>query len=349
LRGTEYNERPHAITAGGEWIVANRHRDGAAIPVAYSVGKETGRELDLAEGVNNSVVKYQDDAVILAHETSTTPTRLLIYDLTTDEIEVLVDTQTEAIDDLELVKAEQITYESVDDFEVNAILYRADQTPSPAVVYIHGGPTTAEYRDFDPFAQFLVNEGYTVLEPNYRGSTDQDRTFEEAIRGDVGGGEVEDIAEGGRWLANQTWIDANRIAALGHSHGAYNASMLAVRFSELWQLVCVENGIFEYNTKEANPYARRRIFTDLELESSGEFVRERSAMERVDEIECPICLIYGEDDNVEGAQNFAEALKEKGWTKGEEFRFEIIKDEGHVIDDKEFLWNYITMIFSEYV
>lgn len=345
----EYDERSPVITENGAEVLVQRRQEGVDVPIVYPTSGGSGRKLDLANGVLNTAIRYQEDVMVLDHETSTSPGRLLTYDLATDETETLVDTRTEKFDDFDLVDAEHVTYESTDGTSVNAILYQADCTPSPAVVYIHGGPTTAECRDFDPFAQFLVNEGYTVLEPNYRGSTDQDQTFEEMIRGDVGGGEVDDVAEAGRWLADQSWIDEDRMAALGHSHGGYNASMLAVRFSELWQLVCIKNGYLAFSADGANPYTRRRLVADPERESSEEFKRERSAIARVDEIECPICLLYGEQDNVEQAREFAEELKARGWIEGEEYRLEILEGEGHVIDDKERLWNLVADILDEYV
>lgn len=345
----EYNERPQMITADGETIVAARQRDGAKVPVVYSVNEGTGQELNLDEGVLNSAIRYQEDEVILAHETSTTPARLLTYNLVTDETEALIDTRTEALSELDLAASKQVTYESTDGLAVNAILYRTGKSLSPAVVYVHGGPTSAEHRDFDSFAQFLVNNDYTVLQPNYRGSTDQDRAFEEAIRGDVGGGEVEDVAEGGRWLADQPWIDEDQMAAMGHSHGAYNASMVAARFSDLWQLVCIKNGYLEHGVENPNPYARRRMIADRERESKEEFLRERSAIKRADEIECPVCLIYGGDDHVEAAERLVDALEERDWTEGKEFRFEIIEGEGHVIQDKERLWTLIAENLEEYM
>lgn len=361
------NERPRAVIEGWSQLLVSRRRGGVDVPVVYSEDGEFERELALPDGVLNAAIGYAANELLLHHESSTNPGRLLAYDLETDDWSVLVDTWsdtpggTDGSDDaneqpgartrdgFELVGSEHVTYESTDGTSVNAILYRAERTPAPAVVYIHGGPTSAERRDFDPFAQYLVNEGYTVLKPNYRGSTDQDRSFEEAIRGDVGGGEVDDVAAGGCWLADQSWIDADRIAALGHSHGGYNASMLAVRFSEPWGVVCIKNGYLAFSAEDANPYARRRMVADPERERSEAFKRERSAIERVDEIDCPVCLLYGDQDHlIEEAREFAELLEDHGWSEGTEYRFEVFEGEGHVIRDTERLWNVVAEVLDEY-
>jgi dipeptidyl aminopeptidase/acylaminoacyl peptidase len=352
----DYNEYPLTVLPGGDRLVTTQWGNGRSRAVVYSIdAPDAGRVLDLPAGVVDRRVRQESgvalapDEVLLQHESGTRPPRLLSYNLATDEVEILVDTMTPALDGIDLVEPDYVTYDSTDGMAIDAVLHRAPETPSPAVVNIHGGPTTAVSRDFDPFVQVLVNEGYTVLTPNYRGSTNRDRAFEQAIRGDVGGGAVDDVAAGGQWLAAQPWIDSERLAAFGHSHGAYNAGMLAVRFSERWQVVIIENGYLEFSAEGANPYSQRRLLTDQDHERSDDITQQRSVPRRADEITCPLCLIYGERDNVEGAQDLVTALDQQDWTEGEDYHFTVIEDEGHVIQDKERLWGLITATLSEYM
>jgi dipeptidyl aminopeptidase/acylaminoacyl peptidase len=351
----DHNEYPLTVLPGGDRLVTTQWDNGRSSAVVYSIdASDTERVLDLPAGVvdrrvrQESGVALASDTVLLQHESGTRPPRLLNYNLATDEVEILVDTMTAALDEIDLVEPEYVTYDSIDGTAIDAVLHRAPETPSPAVVNIHGGPTTAVSRDFDPFAHVLVNEGYTVLTPNYRGSTNRDRAFEQAIRGDVGGGEVDDVAAGGRWLAAQPWIDAEQLAAFGHSHGAYNAGMLAVRFSERWQVVIIENGYLEFSAEDANPYSQRRLITDPDQERSDDITRQRSVPRRADEITCPLCLIYGERDNVDGAQDLVDALDQQGWTEGDDYHFAVIEDEGHVIQDTKRLWHLVVETLEEY-
>ena len=59
-------------------------------------------------------------------------------------------------------------------------------------MHVHGGPTGQWFRGFDPFAQFLVDRGLVVLEPNIRGSTGYGVEFRDAAIKDWGGADLED-------------------------------------------------------------------------------------------------------------------------------------------------------------
>jgi hypothetical protein len=107
--------------------------------------------------------------------------------------------------------------------------------------------------------------------------------------------------------------------------------VLAVRFSERWQVVFIENGYLEFSAEDANPYSQRRLLTDQDHERSDDITQQRSVLRRADEITCPLCLIYGERDNVE------------------DYHFTVIGNEGHVIQNKERLWGLVTATLSEYM
>lgn len=352
----QYNEFPLTILPDGDRLVNARFQDGKSTAVVYSIDERDGRELDLARGVVRKRMRQPigeslaSGHVLLKHETPTRPPRLLNYDLAADEASTLIDTQTNELAARRLVDAEHVTYESDDGVAVNAVLHRAPESPSPAVVKIHGGPTTAVQCGFDPDAQFLASEGYTVFQPNYRGSTDQDRAFEEAIKGEMGEGAVDDVAAGARWLAQKDWIDEGNLAAFGHSAGAYLAAMQAIRHPDLWQVVIPENGGLDRVAilSDPNQYALRHIIEDPEVETEEQYLRRRSPVHRTEDVGCPVCIIQGERDAVEMSEDFVEGLKERGWTEGEEFRFEVLEDEGHVVQDRERLWDLVVEMLEQY-
>src|SRR5205814_2335078 len=84
------------------------------------------------------------------------------------------------------VSAEHVWYETFDGKKIPALLYRPrDIAPGeklPAVVHVHGGPTGQWFRGFDPLAQFHVDRGLEVLEPNIRGSTGYCVEFADQMR-----------------------------------------------------------------------------------------------------------------------------------------------------------------------
>lgn len=98
-----------------------------------------------------------------------------------------------------------------------------DASRLPLVALIHGGPWNAAGPDFDGGAQFLVNRGYAVFEPNFRASTGHGYHYQMSAHGDFGGsGRVQrDIVEGVRHVLQQSVGDPDRVGIVGASFGGY--------------------------------------------------------------------------------------------------------------------------------
>lgn len=91
-------------------------------------------------------------------------------------------------------------------------------TKLPLLVYVHGGV----HGDFNTaslhIVRELVEQGYAVIAPDYRGSTGYGRGFWNLI--DYGGLENDDVLAGKRWMVeNHPNIDPQRVGILGWSHG----------------------------------------------------------------------------------------------------------------------------------
>src|SRR5262249_37154056 len=122
-----------------------------------------------------------------------------------------------------LSKPEKIAYPTFDGLTINAYLYRpARQEPGtrcPAVLLIHGGPTSQFYDTLDPLGQHLAQRGYAVLLPNIRGSSGYGKKFEDLNNSDWGHGDLADAIAGADWLRAQEWVDGAHIGITGTSYG----------------------------------------------------------------------------------------------------------------------------------
>jgi dipeptidyl aminopeptidase/acylaminoacyl peptidase len=88
----------------------------------------------------------------------------------------------------------------------------------PLIVYVHGGVHGNVSTNSVNVLRELLQQGYAVIAPDYRGSSGYDRRFWELI--DYGGLEVEDVHAGRQWmLDNYTCLDPDRVGILGWSHG----------------------------------------------------------------------------------------------------------------------------------
>jgi dipeptidyl aminopeptidase/acylaminoacyl peptidase len=88
----------------------------------------------------------------------------------------------------------------------------------PLLIYAHGGVHGHVDRFAEHFLRELLEQGYAVIAPDYRGSSGYGRDFYELI--DYGGLEVEDVFAAKKFmLENHDEIDPERVGMLGWSHG----------------------------------------------------------------------------------------------------------------------------------
>jgi dipeptidyl aminopeptidase/acylaminoacyl peptidase len=124
-------------------------------------------------------------------------------------------------------KAEIYTYKSFDGAPIEAALFRGAGAVAgqaqPVMVLIHGGPAGAWRNRFDGLTQLLVTHGYTVMEPNIRGSVGYGQKFLASNRGDWGGGDFKDVMAGVDDLVKRGIADPKRLGIGGWSYGGYMA------------------------------------------------------------------------------------------------------------------------------
>jgi dipeptidyl aminopeptidase/acylaminoacyl peptidase len=105
----------------------------------------------------------------------------------------------------------------------------------PLLLLPHGGV----HGDFDTYYTHVVRElmeqGYVVVAPEYRGSTGYGRGYWEAI--DYGGLEVDDVVAARDWaLQAYDFVDPGRVGLLGWSHGGLIALMASFDHPEKFQV-----------------------------------------------------------------------------------------------------------------
>jgi dipeptidyl aminopeptidase/acylaminoacyl peptidase len=330
-------------------VLAMRTRECAILPVRYEGPDGDGEEFDLPEGVaapvgtGTSRVVTDDGRVLTVFMTEASRSALVAYDPESGAHEPVVEAEYGDFDPGQFADAEYVTYESHDGLEIDGLLYGADEDAEgmPALVQVHGGPHAQTIRRFDPFVQYLVDAGYAVFSPNYRGSTGKGREFKNAVHGDWGGDEQGDVAEAGRWLKRQAWVDEDRVAVYGGSYGGYSTYCQLTTYPQLWATGVAIVGMTDLEAlyEESMPHFKTTLEQQLgDPEENAEFYRERSPVTHVDEMERPICIVHGVNDPrcpISQARIFRDALQERGWEEGEAFEYHELGEEGHGSTDTE--------------
>ncbi len=222
-----------------------------------------------------------------------------------------------------LVQPEVIHYQSKDGLKIAAILYKPAAikagTKYPAVLWIHGGPEGEDTVRFDPWAQFLAQSGYVVLEPNYRGSTGYGEKFRNLNVEDSGGGEMDDVAAGADYLVKQGIADPKRLAIGGGSHGGTMVGYAVTKYPDLFACAIELYGVVDRATFNERTNRNSAIRWMMKMGGTPQeqpaVYLKANTLAQVDKIKTPLLVMHGENDPqvppYESAQ-FVRALKEHG-------------------------------------
>ena len=338
----------HALrfSKDGKWLVTIRNQDSEVRPILYDVETRRPRELELPAGFALGAQFFaRDTKILLNYSTDITRTALVAYDLATDTYESLIEPEYGSIDRRIFVNAEHVWYATFDGTKIPALLYRPRDIASgeklPGLVHVHGGPTGQWFRGFDPFAQFLVDRGFVVLEPNIRGSTGYGAQFRDAALKDWGGADLEDVAAGAKYLGSLPYVDRDRLVVFGGSYGGFMTLIAATKKPELWRAAVSWVGISDLHrmwdeSREHFRYFLREQMGDPEADRT--LWRDRSAVEFADRLSAKLLLVHGVNDPrcpVAQSRIFRDKLRSLGRREGEDFEYVELADEGHGSADIE--------------
>ena len=168
-----------------------------------------------------------------------------------------------------------------------------------AIVLPHGGPMARNYAGFDWFSEFFASRGYTVLEPNFRGSSGYGFKFEMESVQKWGGAMQDDLADAAKWMIKEYDIDKNKVCILGGSYGGYAALMAAVKQQDVFKCAASFAGVSDLELI----LAKARRFTNNEVVkkqfgTDSDVLEKNSPVNFAKEINIPVLLIHGDKDRV---------------------------------------------------
>lgn len=112
------------------------------------------------------------------------------------------------------------------------VIYPPDFDPTkkyPTLLYCQGGPQAAvtQFYSMRWNFQLMAANGYIVVAPNRRGMPGWGTQWNEAISGDWGGQVMKDYLIAIDEVSKESYVDKNRLGAVGASYGGYSVFMLA--------------------------------------------------------------------------------------------------------------------------
>lgn len=222
----------------------------------------------------------------------------------------------------ELADGKLVWYPSLDGRKIPAWLFVPPKGRSrhAALIDPHGGPEAQTLNEWDAGYEFVVAEGFTLLAPNYRGGTGYGRAWRRISDRDLGGGDMQDIIAGGRWLIKNRYCAPDRLGIIGVSYGGYAVAHCLEQAPELWRVGVSIVGYFNWITATTNErgylrrYDRQKMgYPDVEADAA--LYRKLSPIEYLSRIRAPILFTGGAHDPrcpVTEARAMVEAMKRMG-------------------------------------
>jgi dienelactone hydrolase len=173
--------------------------------------------------------------------------------------------------------------------------------PHPVMLFVHGGPHWLYDDHYMPEVQAYVDAGFLVAMPNYRGSTSYGRAWRDALTGDPGFTDVDDVTAGLRDVLGRPDVDPERTVIAGWSWGGYITLMELGRNPDLWTAgvagIPVGDYVMAYRDEAPSLQAMdRALFGGTPEEKPGLYERG-NPITYADHVVAPVIFIIGENDS----------------------------------------------------
>ncbi|HEU4486456.1 MAG TPA: S9 family peptidase [Povalibacter sp.] len=295
------------------------NRDGQPVGVHYTDDRsrtewfdpelrQVQQEIDAALPSRiNRVVSFSRDRqrMIISTSSASDPGRYYLYESASGVMRLLAKPY-ERIAGKALASVSSVSYTARDGVTIPAYLTvprGRDVHGLPLIVMPHGGPYLRDEWGYDPWAQFLANRGYLVLQPNFRGSTGYGRDFVEKGDGQWGRGMQDDLDDGVKWLVDAGKADKSRVCIMGASFGGYAAMWAAARNPDIYRCAISLAGISDVQAMlnyDRSLFSARRYYLNWRDRVLGEKKFDPDAispLKMVDRIAIPLLIAHGTDDD----------------------------------------------------
>ncbi len=189
-------------------------------------------------------------------------------------------------------------------------------SPYPFIVNPHGGPTGASLAAFSAESQFFAGNGYVVLQPNFRGSTNYGQAFISANIDNWGITDYDDVMTGVDHAVAMGWADPERLICYGWSYGGYLSAWIVTqtdRFRAVSPGAALTNLYSMYSTNDIQDYLAS-FFGGTPWAESEKY-RRHSPMTFAADVTSPVLLMHGAADTrvpPEQSVEFYRALRDLG-------------------------------------
>ncbi|WP_064746557.1 S9 family peptidase [Lysobacter antibioticus] len=214
----------------GDYEVCAVDRNGGAV-----------REVTALDGVENFALSPDGRKLLVRYSDSYLPPQLAVVGSDGEGLTKLTDTRKDAFKARDWIRPEYVQIPSKHGAGTVWGKYYGPKTVEPGkkypvVMFVHGAGylqnVSARYPNYfreQMFHNLLVQEGYIVLDLDYRASEGYGRDWRTAIYRQMGHPELEDYLDGLDWLVAHKQGDRDRAGIYGGSYGGFMTFMALFR------------------------------------------------------------------------------------------------------------------------
>ncbi len=234
LTGGSY-EVQRAVLSGDKkffYITTNQVHPGEKQFYRLTIATGKQERITVPEGASEVFVSPDEKQLAILYSYSNAPTELYLQENKpgSKARQITFKGQSEEFKSYAWRVPELIGFPARDGEQVYARLYKpANPHPSkPAVIFVHGAGYlqnahkwwSSYFREY-MFHNLLADNGYYVLDMDYRASAGYGRDWRTGIYRHMGGKDLTDNIDGAKYLAETFGVDPKRIGVYGGSYGGF--------------------------------------------------------------------------------------------------------------------------------
>ncbi|WP_017660033.1 S9 family peptidase [Baaleninema simplex] len=272
-----------------------------------------------------SSVRGRGDRVAFLGSSPTESSALVLMDVDRDDMKILRRSSDLEVDPSYISKPEAIEFPTENGQTAYGFFYpptnpdyqAPDGEKPPLLVKSHSGPTASASTGLRLSIQYWTSRGFGFLEVNYGGSTGYGRDYRQRLDGNWGVVDVDDCANGAKYLVDRGLVDGDRLAITGSSAGGYTV-LCALTFRDTFKAGASYYGVSNLETWAADTHKFELRYIDRLVGPYPErkdVYEARSPIHFVDRLSCPTIFFHGLEDTVvppSQAEQMVEALRKKG-------------------------------------
>jgi dipeptidyl aminopeptidase/acylaminoacyl peptidase len=325
----------------GKALIYIANVDGNSDIYQYDLASGKSAALPLPKGLNyptgrTSPFSRDNSRMLFHHNGPTAPGDLWVYNTSDKKSRQVTQSLVGGVRGQDMVEPSLVRFPSKDGkWTISAFVYMPYNLPRnnqhPAIVYVHGGPTAQTMNGFNRFIQYVANQGYIVIAPNYRGSTGYGKEFQQANLFDMGGGDLQDVLATADFIKQTGYVDPKKLILMGGSYGGYLTMMGVTKAPEVWAagvpIVPFVNWFTEIQNED--PVLQQSDLATMgDPEKNKALFEDRSPINFIDQIKAPLYLLAGGNDPrcpKSETMQVVDAIKKKGGVA----EYKIYENEGH--------------------